>query len=370
MDLTMPEHPGNDCVLCGRCMEVCPVLRTTRREELGPRAKGLLVRRLKESGNGLSLRKVRALASLCVGCDRCRSVCPQSVDIPAQIMALKSQSREWKDWLVSVLFSTAAISWPVLMRLPGLAAQGNGLEHALSPWIRLELPKRTSTLPRVLLFPGCIARFRKGVWESRARSLLEAMGTTVEEPGFACCGFSMSRNGLFQEFRSALETNLRLWREAGRPPVVTFCTTCWSGLRGYADLEGWEPEERKLWLRSVTDLGTMLEGARGEAVGPVPAGGVIIHLPCHRPAGTSWIEQAISGLAALTRSTECCGFGGTFQLTGRALSRKVAAGMWRTMAPGQGAQVLSDCSGCVLQLKMTHPAEAAAGHWLEVVQPG
>jgi Fe-S oxidoreductase len=76
MDLPRQDRPENDCILCGRCMEVCPVLGCTGREELGPRAKGLMARRLKESPGELSLDKVKALASLCAGCDRCRSVCP------------------------------------------------------------------------------------------------------------------------------------------------------------------------------------------------------------------------------------------------------------------------------------------------------
>jgi glycolate oxidase iron-sulfur subunit len=368
MDLKKQDNPENDCILCGRCMEVCPVLQSTGREELGPRAKGLMVRRLKESGNGLSLHKVRELAGLCVGCDRCRSICPRSVDVPAQIMAIKSQSPEWWDWLVKTLFSTAPLSWPLLMLF---APGGPHLvsTQTLSPWLRVAPPQRDPLLGRVLLFPGCAARYGANGWSARAVTLLDSMGIEVEVPDFACCGFPLRRSGLFHESDKAREENVRLWREAGRPLVVTLCATCWSGLRQYYEFGGWESEEREQWLRSVTALGSLLDGARAEVVGPVPAGGVIIHQPCHGQTGRSWLAQAASKVTTLDLRSECCGFGGTLQLTGRDLSRMVAGSLWRALAPEERAQVLTDCSGCVMQLKMTRPPEVEVGHWLEIVSP-
>jgi glycolate oxidase iron-sulfur subunit len=369
MELNKPGNADNDCILCGRCMEVCPVLLCTGREELSPRAKGLLALRLKESGNGLDLDRVRGLAELCVGCERCSKVCPQSADVPAQIAAIKGRSREWRDWLVKALFTSAPRSWPILMRLHDLAgAKEGGLTQSLTPWLRLIPAGPRPQVERVLLFPGCLARFGAGVWRERARTILESLGIMVEEPEFACCGFPLGRSGLLQERAAAAETNLRLWREGGRSAVVTLCATCWSGLREYGELLDMNPAEREIWLHAVRPLGSFLERERCETTGAPPPGGVTVHRPCHGPV-EPWIERTVSGTVPTTVSTHCCGFGGTLQLTGRPLSRIVAGSLWQAAAPGVGAQIVTGCSGCVLQLKMTAPQGVEAGHWLEIVQP-
>jgi glycolate oxidase iron-sulfur subunit len=374
MDLPEQERPDNDCILCGRCMEVCPVLGCTCREELGPRAKGLMARRLKETPGELSLDKVKALASLCAGCDRCRSVCPQSIDIPARMSAIKQGSHDWTDWLIKTLFSTAAVSMPILLRLAALGLGGTApLIQGLRPWLKL-IPPATPQAPRnVLLFPGCVARFGAPTWTKRATQLLTAMGVHAEVPEFSCCSFTAWRSGLARDAAKAMQRNVGLWREAGRPEVATFCATCMAGLKEYAGQPGWDPVERELWVRSVLPLDAFLKGARVEPDGEGPFSRVAVHRPCHALPGASWIERAAAGVREIATSIDCCGFGGALQLLNRPLSRTIAVQLWRNVGAKAGerseAQILTGCSGCVLQLGATRPHGAETGHWLEIVRP-
>jgi glycolate oxidase iron-sulfur subunit len=50
----------------------------------------------------------------------------------------------------------------------------------------------------------------------------------------------------------------------------------------------------------------------------------------------------------------------------------VAAACWEALDPrraeGEAGQVLTDCSGCVLQLAATAPATVRVGHWLDAVR--
>jgi glycolate oxidase iron-sulfur subunit len=374
MDLPEQERPDDDCILCGRCMEVCPVLGCTGREELGPRAKGLMARRLKESPGELSLDKVKALASLCAGCDRCRSVCPQSVDIPARMSAIKQGSRDWTDWMVRALFSTAAVSMPILLRLAALGLGGAPPAiQGLRPWLRLIPPTPPFATRSVLLFPGCVAKFGAPGWTKSATQLLRAMGVHVELPEFSCCDFTLGRSGFIRDASRAMQRNVGLWREAGRPEVATFCATCLTGLKAYAGHPGWDPMERETWVRSVRPLDAFLKGARVEPDGDVPPSTVAVHRPCHALPGASWIEQAAAGVREIVTSTDCCGFGGTLQLLNRPLSRRIAGQLWGNVgakeSASSGAQVLSGCSGCVLQLGATRPRGAETGHWLEIINP-
>ncbi|MCA1989764.1 MAG: 4Fe-4S dicluster domain-containing protein, partial [Desulfarculus sp.] len=66
------------CVRCGACMQVCPVYRQGRREELVARGKLSILRGLDQGGLEPDARVVELL-SRCLLCGRCNANCPNQV---------------------------------------------------------------------------------------------------------------------------------------------------------------------------------------------------------------------------------------------------------------------------------------------------
>ncbi|MFP4515223.1 MAG: (Fe-S)-binding protein [Desulfovibrionales bacterium] len=350
----------NDCVLCGRCLEACPVFAATNKEELSPRAKGFLTRVLAERPGSVSLKRVQELASLCVGCGRCSAVCPQGLDVPALLAAVKAKSPGWREWAWKMGLATAP-AWSLLLQVSG----GRNLFQPLRPLMHLDRGMDPPLFSQAMLFPGCMASHVMGCWTDTACGLLEAMGVTATILKWKCCGFSMGRSGLLGEQMDAARENIALWRDAGRQPIILFCATCLKGLGEYVELDlTWEQGEREQWHASLYSLGSLMKGAQVSSVNLAPSQGVIYHRSCHEIEPLHWLEHA--GSWGPIRSTaHCCGFGGQLQLLSPGLSRMVTGRFWDCLPLPAPAHVITGCSGCVLQLKRHAPEGFSVGHWLE-----
>ncbi len=57
---------SSQCILCGKCLEVCPLLNATGREELSPRAKASLCSALADKAGELSEADAARLAGICL----------------------------------------------------------------------------------------------------------------------------------------------------------------------------------------------------------------------------------------------------------------------------------------------------------------
>ena len=102
---------SNPCILCGKCLEVCPLIRATGPEELGPRAKADLCRLLAEDHSLLDGEDVARLAGLCLGCGRCRAVCSRGVDVPGLVAALRAAHPDFRQWLWKTWLTNAKTLW-------------------------------------------------------------------------------------------------------------------------------------------------------------------------------------------------------------------------------------------------------------------
>lgn len=123
---TEETSPGTtaNCVLCGKCLEVCPLLAATGREELSPRAKAHLVTMLERDPDLLREQDVAALAGLCLGCGRCKAVCSQGVNIPDAVSRLREQHPGWKTWLWKQWMQRPKRSGPPLEKSPPRCLRG------------------------------------------------------------------------------------------------------------------------------------------------------------------------------------------------------------------------------------------------------
>jgi len=404
--------PERDCVLCGCCLELCPLFAATNREELSPRAKALLAGPSKFSAATLDEDAVAELAGLCLACGKCEKLCPQGVSVPRLVARLRAEHPDfrrwlWRQWITrlqpywSLTAAGAALVPESLVNVLapaglGLALKGlRGLRpgKGLRPWLTVtKFPveafrQRIADRP-VALFDGCVGSGPRKVWADTARFLLNGLtaglGAPLVEAGFSCCGSTLGVAGLPEDQERARRANVDAWRTAGRPVLATYCATCCAGLADYTGQGAGagifaDAAEEAAWAASVTPLSALLAGAEAKAGRGAPA---IVgwHRPCHVDPGDADFKLMTALLGARLRTPAkagCCGFGGIMQLGAPELSGQVGAACWAGLdaalgfsaAPEVvGARVLTGCSGCVMQLAATAPEQAQVGHWLEIIR--
>lgn len=370
------------CILCGKCMEVCPLLRATDREELSPRAKSELCRVLADCPDELSEVDAARLAGLCLGCSRCAEICPQGVDVPALVAGLRSAHPNFRSWLWKTWLTRAKQLWapgsaaaklvpkpfyteqlgPMLKMLAGMSG-GPGLE----PFVEIVEFSDTHRGEQMLLFAGCTANYVQGRWLTAALRLLDGLGVDVLPGDFVCCGAGLKCAGFEGEGQSMAERNVAIWREAGRPKVVTFCTSCHAGLKGYGDCFSDEAEQN-LWRESflplsvvVSEVGFLVSDNMPEKLG--------YHHPCHAGKADpdrAFLKAVLGDHLTAATDRQCCGFGGVMRLAAPGATDPVNRECWDALAGVD--TVLSGCSACLSQLSATAPDGVNVGHWLEAIK--
>lgn len=395
------------CILCGRCLQVCPLFKATGREELSPRGKFFLARTVSEqmaggaSGRGdkglaLSPGTAADLAGLCLSCGRCEKVCPQGMCAPHLVGELRAAYPGWENWLWKQWIGHAGALWPAAGTAARLLPGGKSrfgqmvrklkgmLGTSVRPWLAVERFDACGQGRKAVLFPGCVGTHARSDWTDKSLALLGGVGFEVPEmPGWGCCGSTLGHAGLPDAERALQLANLAAWRAAGRPLVAVFCATCLCGLRAYADAlplgdQGWENAmEREQWKDGIRTLAGLLGETSFRAQGQAPPG-VMFHMPCHGggPGGAgrdlALVGRALGdagqgGLLRTGKGNECCGMGGVLQLGAPGLSSRVAANCWDAYGAQPGEVMLTACSGCVTQLAATAPDGVAAGHWLDML---
>lgn len=371
---------ADQCILCGKCLEVCPLLRATDREELSPRTKADLARLLAQHTADLNSVDVARLASLCLGCHRCASACSQGVDVLGLVAALRQAHPDFKQWLWKTWLTKAPRLWSASATAAGLIPERLHPEK-LGPFLKLlaglkggpglEPFLTTTTFPdtyrgkEVLLFAGCTATYVQGRWLMTALRLLDGLGMEVLHDDFQCCGAGLKSAGCIDEAQDMAQHNVDVWNRADRPPVVTFCASCRAGLLGYDQFLG--QEEGQAWVDSVMSLSTLVRDIdcvtsdkTSESLG--------YHRPCHAggaDADLAFLRGVLGARLTVPSGHECCGFGGLLRLSDSALADRVGV---RCIEHFEDHDVvLTGCSACVTQLGAISNGGVAA-HWLEIIK--
>lgn len=372
---------AGDCILCGKCLSVCPLIKATNREELGPRAKSDLARLLKEQPDLLKSKDVKQLAGLCLGCHRCKAACSQGVNVPVIVSALRHahpdmKSWLWKTWLSNTKLwatgSSAASIVPEEFQFGKLGQQLKMLaglkgDSGIEPFLKIESFPDTFRGEKVLLFAGCTATHVQSRWLIAALNLLDGLGVEVLSGEFECCGSGLKSAGFTDEANHLAQSNVDVWRKAGRPKVVGFCASCLAGLKGYDVFK--DEDEARQWKEALTPLSNLLSGTVFSMTPTAPEE-IGYHRPCHVDENDSDYSMLINALGqrlATVTKDECCGFGGLLRLAAPELGDKVNARCWEKLAGPK--TVLTGCSACATQLASTAPETTKVGHWLETITP-
>jgi glycolate oxidase iron-sulfur subunit len=376
-----------ECILCGRCLAVCPLVRATAREELSPRAKYFLaqaggVARAAGSDVEPDGKTAARFAALCLGCGRCSKACSQGLSADRLAAELRSRHPGFNDWLWSTWVKRPQILWPaaatagrLLPRaVPGriAAAVREAVDtlgpSKVTPWLRPVFPACEKTRSAVV-FPGCTARTVRTAWTGRAAALAEGAGwETGTAPGFVCCGKSLAQAGQAGAARAMRVANVAAWRGAGRPEMLVFCSSCRAGLVEYGPDLFVDEAEREAWREAVTPLWSILGEVGFEPTESAPSR-VHVHVPCRGEVAESAFIFGLVGERLGRVVDGCCGFGGVMQLTAPELTRQVGEHCLSDLADAPG-QLVTGCAGCALHLGRTAAEgfpDLDAGHWLDMI---
>ena len=373
------------CTQCGECLRVCPVYALMKREEYSPKGKRILMEPLDpEFGNGLPVpgellwERVRRLSRLCAGCGRCARVCARKLSTAELLADARSRNPHWTQFVWQMWIRHLGKLWPMAGRMAMLIPRGIGsadlagivsMAQALvarpapAPWFTLA-PMHKVASQRVMVFPGCTARYARPAWTNKATKLLAAWGYVVMDGSdFVCCGGTLHHAGAYESEARVRERNLQVWKSMGKAYVVTFCASCLHSLRSYAKHMRSE-DEAFLWQERVLPLSRLLTDPVVTKTADVPLS-VGYHEPCHWDGKDEDMSLLAKALQVQKGAGACCGMGGILKMSDAGLSAAMAGSCLARM-PEDIREILTGCSGCVLQLSGEAGSKRTVRHWLDV----
>jgi glycolate oxidase iron-sulfur subunit len=363
----------------------------------------------------------RSFLSACLLCGRCLSSCPNEVDTPLVIQAARAALTEqnqtgWLKHLILRRMLPAQYLLPPLLkgargcsalwaaRVPHQSGlyirflRGPGGErHTIPPlanpfFLDRKLPPAVTTgRPVVALFVGCVNNYLRPQAALAAMRVLARAGVAVIVPkGQTCCGLPAYGAGENESALLLAQRNLdALAPETGSLPdfITTTCASCaWMLKEHLPALLATKPQlsqRAKLLAERVIPFSRLLVNLRGiiqEGPGRVTDHAraqsektlLTFHDPCHLSQGFKEKDAPRYILTHLKRAEfveqehpySCCGHGGSFNVSHYDLSVGIARKKVEQIRRSGAAIVVTECSGCLLQLNEALLREGPA---LEVI---
>ena len=379
------------CIRCGACANVCPIYKLVGGHNYGHVYIGAIGLVLTYFYHGR--QNARAIVRNCLNCRACKSVCAAGIDLPRLIKEVYGAILEVegekpvKNVLLEKTLGNRRL-FHFLLRsgshLQAPVAEGRFLRHlplifseehqfrrlpALAKvplrdkWEKIN-PVTQNPRYKVAFFGGCLTDF---VYPEQGQALLDAcrdLGVRFEYPmEQTCCGLPALMMGEKETARRVAVQNIKAVDPAEFDYVLTLCASCGSHLKEYVNLLSDEPllGVKGAQLKDkVIDFSSFMTKVLKIDPSQFLAGGgkTAYHAPCHLCRGQGVREEprellAIAGLEYVQTKDEevCCGFGGSFSLDFPEISAELLKRKLDNVAASGTGALVTDCPGCVLQLK-------------------
>jgi len=391
------------CIKCGLCLAACPVYEQILEETASPRGKVQLLKAL-HNRRLIQSRHLEEIASRCLLCHSCASVCPSGMEVGHLIAALRTEmvssfGLEWKKRLAFRYLLSERGHF-------GLAMKGARIVRSLLPpqtqvagtplsdfpsipqrALHDQVPERIKPPGSVIrttvaFFPGCMIDY---LYPEIGRSLiliLNALGVEVILPkDLVCCGTPLLISGEQEMLTDNLRHNLRRLSSLQAEVILTGCASCGHTLKKeYAYLLRELGQDDALAQEvgaKVQDVSQFLRGQEGlsEILGPLPIT-LTYHDPCHLAKGQGVraepraLLRSIPELAFLemVEADACCGGGGSFQFYFPEISRPIASAKVENIRSTKAQVVATGCPACRLRLESILRRDGSGVEALHTVQ--
>jgi heterodisulfide reductase subunit D len=346
-DLTKVEEQfGRECLGCGLCLEVCPIIPNTALKGVDPE------KIMREILDLFQHKKIGDLARTriysCLSCNTCLTSCPQALNPGLGFAVAKAILQEIGDPIPKGVASILTVAQTLIDgAIPSF--QG-GSEKA--DWLITDPTSKREKPAKTVLFSSCFGLIQREVVATAIKILQRIDPTVVAFGGFnACCGELQLIAGKPEEAERQFRTVIEGIDTLAPEEVVIFCPTC------QMNFDHHNPDTQWSWsfitdfiIEHLDDLGPLKE---------IKAT-VTIHDPCHfvrgeKPGSESprKILQAIPGLKIIEMENTgenalCCG---AYAITGAGRPGFEFRDRRLKQAQDTGADILSlYCPGCQIVL--------------------
>ena len=216
---------------------------------------------------------------------------------------------------------------------------------------------------KVAYYSGCFANYYYPQVGEATLAILQKNGVEVKVPRQVCCGLPMMAKGNVKDAMSNMKRNAGVLGKlvADGYAVVVSCSSCGLFLKRDSP-HLLQTEEARLvsenlyhvteYLLKLNEAGHLnKEFRRVEQT-------IFYHTPCHMRAqqiGRPTVDllQLIPGTVVKKVSETCCGQSGAYgyEKKNYALSKEIAAKLYRELADNPTDRAVTDCGGCRLQIQ-------------------
>ncbi len=393
------------CIRCGACANVCPVYRLVGGHKYGHVYIGAIGLIMTYFFHGRD--KAKFLVQNCVNCGACKEVCAAGIDLPRLIKEIHARIQDEEGHpvqskLLGMVLKNRTLFHTLLKNMrwaqkPFAEKDGHYIRHLPTIFMKGQDFRKLPTIAkrafrqqwkdirpevaapklRVALFSGCVQDFVYPEQMMAAVKVIAAHGQVRMDYPMkqSCCGLPVSMMGEKQAAVDVAKQNVLAMDPANYDYIVTMCASCASHLKhGYPKLlENETAMAAKVrqfadrgidfssFVHDVLGISSMKFDKTGKKVG--------YHAPCHLCRGLEVREAPRETLAMVceyvpTDEEEvCCGFGGSYSMKFPAISKTLLAKKLANLEAGGVEAVVTDCPGCVMQIR---GGMQAAGKSVEV----
>ena len=390
---------ARNCNGCGRCRSssplerMCPIFRSSPREEASPRAKANLMRGIvtgELDSKHLATDEFKEIADLCINCHQCRLECPAAVDVPKMMVEAKAQyylnnGSRISDWLLARLdwvYEVAGqIPWISNRMLQSKSARWMldktlGIAHGrklpllstgtFMRWSAKQKLGRPSKQQshKIVFFVDAFVNWNDVELGQAFVKVLQHNGIdVVVPPGQSVSGMSLICEGAVGRAKKLAQRNveqLAEWVRRGFQIVTTEPSAALAISHEYLHLL--DDSDAELVAANTIDASSFLwqlhqTGDLGLDFKPINAA-IGYHLPCHQRALSEQVPalqllRLIPGLQVDLLDKGCSGMAGTFGIKRKNYVRSLRMGfaLINAMRSTDVIAGTTECSTCRIQME-------------------
>lgn len=380
------------CIRCASCLNVCPVYRLVGGHVFGDIYTGGIGTILTAWFN--EMKKSEEIQSLCIGCGKCKEVCPARIDIPELVFEIRRRmaSKEGLPFIQKTalalinnrkvfhqMLRAASIAQKPFVKegfirhmpmfLSGLSEYRSLPPIAPEPFRdvfkKIKQPKSTT---KAAFFSGCAIEFVFPRTGAAVVRVLNKAGIEVVFPeDQSCCGIPHWGSGAFDMAALAAAHNVKPLLAHDVQYVIVACASCatalkkeWPHLLKEAKMDDLVPLAEKIAAKTV--MFSELVNKLIEEKKLTPKDGLKLrtftyHDSCHakRHCGIAQqpreaLQSAGYELKEMFECDTCCGMGGSYTVKRPEISMLMLKRKLKNIEDTGAEFVSAECPGCLIQI--------------------